>query len=66
LVDAAERNNFPRPLDASGAGRHSRRAHPPGRERSFGPLCRLVDDDDQLLKGPAHNTVQIAEALRSG
>jgi aspartate-semialdehyde dehydrogenase len=23
-------------------------------------------DDDQLLKGAAHNAVQIAEALRSG
>jgi hypothetical protein len=32
LVDDAERNYFPRQPDASGAGRHSRRAHPPGCE----------------------------------
>jgi aspartate-semialdehyde dehydrogenase len=63
-VDDAERNYFPRPPDAS--GQDAIHAHPPGRERSFGPLCRLVGDDDQLLKSAAHNAVQIAEALRSG
>jgi len=66
LLGDAERNYFPRPPDAAGAGRHSRRAHPRGRERLFGPLCQLVGDDDQLLKGAAHNAVQIAAAQRSG
>jgi aspartate-semialdehyde dehydrogenase len=65
LVDDAERNYFPMPLDASGrdailVGRIRRDlSDPTGRS-----ICLFVAGD-QLLKGAALNAVQIAEALRA-
>ncbi len=63
LVDDAERNYFPMPMDASGqddvlVGRI--------RGDASGPLGRsiaLFVASDQLLKGAALNAVQIAEHL---
>jgi aspartate-semialdehyde dehydrogenase len=63
LVDDAERNHFPMPLDASGedailVGRiRQDLSDPEGRSIS------LFVAGDQLLKGAALNAVQIAEAL---
>lgn len=63
LVDDAERNHFPMPLDASGedailVGRiRQDLSDPQGRS------IALFVAGDQLLKGAALNAVQIAEAL---
>ena len=63
LVDDAERNHFPMPIDASGqdailVGRiRQDLSDPSGRSIS------LFVAGDQLLKGAALNAVQIAEAL---
>ncbi|HVN44635.1 MAG TPA: aspartate-semialdehyde dehydrogenase [Steroidobacteraceae bacterium] len=64
LVDDAERNYFPMPLEASG-----RDAILVGRIRQdvsdpTGRSIALFVAGDQLLKGAALNAVQIAEALR--
>ncbi|MBV8143500.1 MAG: aspartate-semialdehyde dehydrogenase [Gammaproteobacteria bacterium] len=65
LVDDAERNYFPMPMDASG-----RDAILVGRIRSdlsdpSGRSISLFVAGDQLLKGAALNAVQIAEVLRA-
>jgi aspartate-semialdehyde dehydrogenase len=66
LVDDAERNYFPMPVDASGqdpilVGRIRQDLSDPG-----GRSIALFVAGDQLLKGAALNAVQIAEALRTG
>ena len=63
VVDDMERNYFPMPRRRQRQGRSAGRAHPQGRQRSFGRTLALFVAGDQLRKGAALNAVQIAERL---